>query len=288
LAVLSEAYQSLRQEDGNMTKDQARSVVNDFLDKNKWLQGMSVDFVASNVHIFVPVAAAALSESELRLTIAVWQSLHGAILPATPPSAPPSTQLPASPDSKLVDAVKKAITTVTDGVDIKHNNGKINLGVGGATAELKKGNSKVSAGISWAGTLSVETEKADFHFSGELSSTRWEIKLSYPEDDAVPNLTTLGDLFGKGEKAMQNIVSAVGSFKDLNDINAIKNAISPNIQPVKDAVEAVQGIAKASPKKRWNVGISVGSPDPNQVPGTPPPSNIPPGVEVKATLTLFF
>jgi hypothetical protein len=261
-----------------------RDAVNNFLDKNQnSFQGMSVDFIVMNVHVFLPHESGLLAASDLRVIVAVWRSMHGPIFTSQDDVLPPATHLPASPDSKLVEAVSKAISTVTDGVDIKHGDGKVNIGVGGLTAELKKGNAKLSAGVSWAGSLSVEAEKGDFHFSGELSSSRWQIQLSFPEDTAVPNLTTLGKVFGEGEKAMGNIIGATASFKNLNDIPGIKAAIAPNVQPVKDAVEAVQGIAKASPKKKVNFGFSIGSPDP-----APGQTGMPSGVEVKATLTLFF
>ena len=239
-----------------------RAQINDYLEKNKnWLSGMSVDFIVMNVHIFVPQAFAQLQSSEVRSLVAFWRSTHGPDFSSQLGVGPPSTNLPASPDGKLLDAVQKAITTVTDGVDIKHGNGKVNIGVGGLTAELTKGDAKLSAGVSWAGTLSVEAEKGDFHFSGDLSSSRWQIQLSFPEDTAVPDLTTLGKVFSQGEKAMGNIIGATASFKTLNDITGIKTAIAPNVQPVKDAVEAVQGIAKV-PLRKVDFGISFGSPDP--------------------------
>jgi hypothetical protein len=267
-----------------MDKAQASLAVDDYLAKNGWMSGMSVDFIVQNVHIFVPTASAALLPSELRSKVVYWRSTHGPDLSSVPGgSAQPSAQLPASPDSKLIEAVKKAITTVIDGRDIvKHGDGKVNIGVGGLTAELKKGDSTLSAGVSWGGTLSVEADKGDFHFQGELSSTRWQIQLTYPEDASVPDLTTLGKVFGEGEKAMRNIIGATASFKGLGDVGRVKDAISPQIQPVKDAVEAVQGIAKV-PLKRVDIGISVGSPDP-----APGQDGMPRGVEIKGTITIRF
>jgi len=266
-------------------KTQARLDVNAYLDKNTWLAGMSVFFIIQNVHIFVPAAASQLEPSELQSIVGFWRSMNGGlVIPSPVVATPPATQLPASPDSKLVEAVKKAVTTVTKGVDIKHGNGKINIGVSGVTAELTKGDAKLSAGISWGQTLKMEVEKGDFHFSGELANDHWKVELTYPEDTAVPDLSTLGKVFGEGEKALKNIASATAGFKNLSDITTVKNAISPNIKPVQDAVEAVQGIAKASPKKKKvNFGISLGSPDP--LPGQ---SGIPPGVQVKAVVTFFF
>jgi hypothetical protein len=274
-------HEALTQE---VAMDPNRLAVIDFLDKNqKTFQGMSVDFIAMNVRVFLPHVAGQFQPSELRAIVAVWRSLHGPIFLSTDDVLPPSTHLPASPDGKLKEAVQKVIAVVTDGVPIiSHKDGNVNIGVGGLTAELNKGDAKASVGVSWGGTLSVETEKGDFHFSGELSTTRWQIQLSYPEDTAVPDLTMVGDVIGAGHKAMGNIISATTSFKNLNDISGIKAAIAPNIQPVKDAVEAVQGIAKA-PIRKVDFGISIGSPDP-----APGQTGMPQGAEVKATLTIRF
>jgi hypothetical protein len=281
-----------------MDKTQANAAIDDYLEKNKdQLQDWTVDPIVHNVQVFLPAAAAQLTPGELSSKVINWQirssryrvppAAASASLSPNPSSVPPSAILPASPEGKLREAVKKAITTVVNGVDIKYErpgklSGKINIGVGGPTAELKKGDAKLSAGVSWGGTLSVQTDKGDFHFQGELSSTRWQIQLTYPEDAMVPDLTTLGKVFGEGEKAMRNIIGATASFKTLSDVGAIKDAISPQIQPVKDAVDAVQGIAKAPPKKP-SVGISLGSPDP-----LPNQTTIPRGVQVKGTVTVRF
>jgi hypothetical protein len=64
--------------------------------------------------------------------------------------------------------------------------------------------------------------------------------------------------------------------------SGIKAAIAPNVQPVKDAVEADQGIAKV-PLRKVDFGITFGSPDP-----APGQTGMPGGVEVKATLTIRF
>jgi hypothetical protein len=258
-------------------KEEAYQAVQAYLAQNKQrLQVMGVDMIVWEVRTFVPKASALL-DGELRATVAVWRSLNGPLYPLTI-SPPPTTG-----ESKLIEAVKRGVTTVIEGVDVKHGAGKINISLSGLTAELRKGDARLAAGVSWGGTLGVEAEKGDFHLSGELSSDRWEIKLSYPEDTAIPDLSKLGKVFGEGEAAMRNIIGATSGFRGLNDISRIKDAVKPHIQPVKDAVEAVQGIAKAPPKGGVSVGISLGSPDP--LPGQ---TGIPPGVQGQVTLTIRF
>jgi hypothetical protein len=258
-------------------KQEASLRVQGYLYKNKArLQYMTVDFIFSEVRNLGPDSKDLL-DSELRATIAVWLSLNRAVytLPVTP--------APTLPDSKLIDAIKKGVTTVIDGVDVvRSDDGKINVSISGLTAELAKGDGKVSANISWGGTLSVETQKGDFHLSGELSSEKWSVTLSWPQDTYVPDLSKLGKVFGEGESAMRKIASATASFRGLQDVERVKAAISPHVDAVSEAVDAVKSVAK-KPAKNVSFGFTLGSPNP--MPGE---SGIPRGVQGTATLTFWF
>ena len=282
-------------------KDEARQKIHSYLAINKKrLEMMTVDLIVWEVQTFVAMAKV-LEDSEVRAMVSIWRSLNGLtysiILP--PGVTPPP---PTSSDGQLIESVKQALKSLVEGVDLRHGNGKINIsvtgltaelqkassvakvdvGVGGVTGEVKKDNRAVSAGVSWGGTLAVEAHSGNFYFSGSLSSDRWEIKLSFGEDIAIPNLSTLGKIFGEGERAMGNIIGATSRFRNLNDVSRIKDAISPNIQPVQEAVEAVKGIAKASPN-RVSAGFSLGSPDP-----FPGQTGTPQGVQGQLTLTIRF
>ncbi len=258
-------------------KQEAYNRVQAYLYKHKTrLAAMSVDYIASDIRTFV-LDTSLLTDSELRGTIAVWRSLNGPVY-----SLPnPSYALPA--DSKLIESVKKGMTVLVDGVDITRGDGKVNISVSGVTAELQRGAGRAAVSLGWGGSLGLEAEAGDFHFSGEISSERWEVKLSYPQDTAIPDLSMLGNVFGEAEGAMRDIVGATASFRNLQDIPRVKDAITPHLQPVKDAVEAVKGIAKAKPNA-VSVGLSVGSapPMPWEV-GT-----MPRGVQGQLTLTITF
>jgi hypothetical protein len=241
----------------------------------KRFQVMTVDFIVSDIRHFGPDTTQLL-DSELRAAVSIWLAINAA--PYTLPVAP----TPPILDTKIVQAVKKAVTTLIDGVDIKTSDGKINIGVTGVTAELLKGDVRMATSMSWGGTLGVDTSKGDFHFHGELASDHWKVVFSYPEDTMVPDLSKLGKVFGEGEAAMRGIARATSSFKSLPDVGRVKDAISPYIQPVSDAVDAVKGIAK-TPAKRVSFGFSVGSPTP--MPGQ---TTISPGIQGTATLTVTF
>jgi hypothetical protein len=236
-------------------KQEATLRVQAYLEKHKKrLNILPVDNIVSDIRIFGPDTSQLL-DSELRATVSIWLAINQA--PYTLPVQPKLTL----PDSKVIDAVKKGVTTLIEGVDIYRGDGKINISVTGLTAELTKGDARIATGVSWGGTLGLEAQKGDFHFTGELSSEHWQIKLSYPQDTSVPDLSKLGKVFGEGERAMRGIVGATSSLRSLSDAGRVKDAIKPHVQGVTDAVDAVKGIAKA-PTKAVSFGFSLGSPNP--------------------------
>jgi hypothetical protein len=81
---------------------------------------------------------------------------------------------------------------------------------------------------------------------------------------------------------MRNIVSATASFRGLQDVERVKAAISPHVDAVSEAVDAVKSVAK-KPAKNVSFGFTLGSPNP--MPGE---SGIPRGVQGTATLTFWF
>lgn len=248
-----------------------------YLQRNKVrLQTLPVDLIVWEVEQFV-TQAASLPDNELRAHVAIWRSLNGPLYPL-PLSSPPTIA-----DSKLIQSVKRAVTTVIEGVDVKHGMGTVNIGVTGLTAELNKGDSRASIGVSWSGTLAVETQKGKFHFAGELSSERWELKLSFPDDTVIPDLSRVGKIFSEGEKGMREVLRATSTFRNLNDVARIKEAVKPHMRPIEEAVDAAKAIAKAPAKGGVNVGVSIGSPDP--LPGQ---TGMPSGVQAQVTLTLRF
>jgi hypothetical protein len=263
--------------DPRMTKEEANLKVQSYLAINKKrLESHNADMIVWELRSFVPGIDVML-ESELRATVSIWRSLNGPLFPLS--TTPP----PTMPESKLIASVKSAVTTVIQGVDLKHGDGKINISVTGLTAELSKQGGSASVGVSWGGTLAVEANKGDFHFAGELSSDRWQITLSYPEDTAVPDLSKLGKIFGEGEKAMRGIVSATSDFKSLHDAARVKEALAPHMLPVSEAVGAAKGIAKAPAKGGVSLGLTFGSPDP--LPGA---TGMPRGIQGQITLTVTF
>ena len=239
---------------------------------------MSVDAAMTEVRIWV-VESKSLSDTDLRSMVLGYYLVNSVRLPALMTSNPLSARLA---DAKIVKAVRDGVTTLIEGVDIGHDDGKINISISGLTGELTKGDMKLSAGVSWGGKLSLEAEKGPFHFSGELSKDHWEVSLSYPEDTAVPDMSKLGGVFGEAEKAMRGIVGATQGFSNAKDIPKAVGNMTPFMKPVGEAIEAVKGIAKA-PSRGVSVGIKFGSPDP--MPGQ---SGMPGGFQATVTITWSF
>src|SRR5687768_16600277 len=99
------------------TEAQQRVVA--YLYKNKTrLSLQTVNFIARDVRLFGPDSSA-LTDVELRAAIAVWRSING---PLVPPLAP-VVRTPS--ESKTIEAVKKALSTAIDGVDLTYGPGTV-------------------------------------------------------------------------------------------------------------------------------------------------------------------
>ena len=221
--------------------------------------------------------AAILTDAEIRSTIRDWMFLNNVKTPLLTPSTDEAA------DGPIKAAVKNEVKSVTDPVTVDRRvKGKVSIGIGGLTGELTKGSGSVGLTLGWGGKLQLDAAAGEFHFSGELSKDRWQVTLSYPDDTTVPNLTTLGKVFGEAEKAARDIAKASATFNNVNDISRIKGQLQPNLKPVKDAIEAVQGIAKASTGKP-NISLQFGSPDPQ-----PGQTGMPGGIQGQVVLTWVF
>src|SRR5262249_4041657 len=166
---------------------------------------------------------------------------HAMLRSLTPP--------PTGPDDKIKKAVQDAVTTDTKDVDVKRDGKRITIGLSGVTGELTKGLSTssltvgpggvtvksekpggtVSAGVSWGGTLSVAGSKGNFYLTTSLSKDKWEVKLSYPSDTPIPDLSKLGQVFGEGEKSLREVVRTTSGISDLKDVRQKIDVISPQV-----------------------------------------------------------
>ena len=103
----------------------------------------SIDSVVKDVKLFVFYGMSPISDDAIRQGVVQWATFNAPGLLIKPstigPPAPPATGAPSTnSDSDLIDAVKKAISTVSDGVTIGRKGANVNIGVTGATANLKR------------------------------------------------------------------------------------------------------------------------------------------------------
>ena len=222
--------------------------------------------VIGQVKTFVFYGMSTLPDDQIRKIVVQWATFNAVGLLTSVGTAPsPAPANPGDPppsSSDFVDAVKKVITTAGAGVTIGTKDKNFNLKVTGPTANLKSGDSGVSLGVSWGGTVKLQAESGPFHFDGEVGSDSWKIELTFPQDGAVPNLDTLPTIFKEGENSVRNIVRAAGQFNNIDDVRKISSQMKPDIAKVQDAVDAVSGIASMPKKGGWTFGFKIGSPDP--------------------------
>jgi hypothetical protein len=272
-------------------KPEAR--INEYLFTNKSkVEYSTVDLVVQDVKLNVFYGMSPISDAEIRAVIVRWATVYaiGMILrsPAGGTAPPPAPGAPSTPsDSELFDAVKKAVSTVIDGITIGKKGANVNIAVTGLTANLKKGDKSASLGISWGGTLKLEAASGPFHFAGNLSKDKWELVLSFPQDSYIPDLSSLGKVFTEGERAVWKMAEATRGFNNIGDAGKIGALMKPHAAAVQSAADALTGLKNASKKGGASFGFKVGSPDPG--PGVVGgEETIPPGVQGTLVFTYVF
>ncbi len=166
--------------------------------------------------------------------------------------------------SELASRLSEVLGSIPTKIELQRSVGRIAVSASGATAELRTGPStRVGATLSSGGTpgahietrsgelharvstqlgqpLRVETAYRDLRQSLTLTPDRWEIKVSWGSN--APDMTRLSDIFRRAQEGMVGILGAAGDV-DLNDLSATTSAISPHLEPIKQAVRTAGEIA---------------------------------------------
>ena len=247
---------------------------------------LSVNAVVRRIYQYVPEAAS-MSRGNVEAAVRSWSANRGIVLPrlsAVPDPAdviPPAPARPSIADSEIVSRIRSAFEGIVDGVGVVREYGFAKISAKGQTIGLgRRGGFETSGTVSWGGAMGIQTSYRDFHFSGEISADRWELNFSYPVEEPVPDLSSLSKVFQEGESAMSRIAQEISRFGSLADLSRISDRVKPYLQPVKDAVQAVQGIAGAQ-AGRVMFGLSASGPGIGSRPTTT-------GIEVTATITVTF
>ena len=198
-------------------------------------QYSTMDIVVKDVKLSVFYGMSQMSDEGIRKVVAQWAVVNAVGLLVTVPTggsgapAPPGT-LPTT-DSEFIDAVKKAVSTINDGVTVGKKGANVNIGVTGLTGNLKSRDNIASLRALLDGeTWSFGAESGPFHFQGELSSdkSRRSHSSSPPDYLYPPDLSTLGKVFSEGEKAVrQDGRDATRRLNNISDARKVGALVKP-------------------------------------------------------------
>jgi hypothetical protein len=258
-----------------------------YLDANRdRYRFFSIDFIVIEAKTLALGPGSPVSTEAVRRVVTQWSQSNNVLrLPGGPGGNPalPSKPMAPSRASELLDNVKRVVSRVAEGVTLTRGSGSLNIKVTGATAALTTAAGSAGLTISWGGTLGLKAESGPFHFAGELSKDKWEIALTFPDDDAVPNLAELPRIFSEGEQAMRKVAVATAGFSNISDAAQVGARIKPHVAALEEAVSAASGIPLPDKKSGKSFGFKLGSPDP--LLGE---QGIPRGVQATLTFTYWF
>ncbi|BDC51805.1 hypothetical protein F183_A41200 [Bryobacterales bacterium F-183] len=243
------------------------------------VESLTLDMAVESVIQGVFLGPPPISKDEVRRIVSGWAMFNApAMLRRQPVSGPkgigpdPPPPVPIS-NSDLLDSVKKALKTVTDGVKIGNDKHNVTVLVTGAAVNLFDGT--VTLESSWTGTLELGVNAGPLHFSGKLGQEEWQIEVTFPNDTALPSAASLGKVFGEGEAAMRKLARESRNIKNLDDAKRMTALLKPEIAAVQEAADAVMKIAKKTESKGgFDVGFKFGNPPPG-----PNQEGIPKGYE---------
>lgn len=241
----------------------------------------AVTYVKTDVFYGMPPIPA----DQIQQIIARWAITNapGMLVTVANVPAPGSAGASAPPvvtNSDFIDAVKKAVKTVADGVKIGNDKNNVTILVTGPTVNLLDG--AVTLESSWTGTLELGVNAGPMHFGGTLGTDQWQIQVSFPSDTPLPNAASLGKVFGEGEAAMRKLAKQSRNIKNLDDAKRITATLKPEIAAVQEAADALMSLAKNAnaSKGGFEVGFKIGSPPPG-----PGQEGIPKGYEGSIVFT---
>lgn len=165
--------------------------------------------------------------------------------------------------TKLIPNLK-ATFGMFDGVTISNLSRpgvSTNIFVTGITQTLgrTKGGIAGQVELGWDRTLGFQLSRAGWSVHGEVDpSGQWSFSLSFPGEAPLPVLPWVDGIFREGAVAIQGL-SGIASrgVPSLENIGPLVNEMKPNIDRLKNAVDAGKGIANAKPG--WNLALTVGS-----------------------------
>jgi len=146
-------------------------------------------------------------------------------------------------ESELLASARNAFSKIPTEAKLEHHGAYVKLSLGGLEAGFERDEDhSVSVGTESGKDVGVNIASGPVHFAAKLEPgeaggpVKWEVGMTFPGDDPVPLLGSLGGVFGAANSSIGRVASDIRAGKA--DVGKIKEQWAP----VKEATEAVKGI----------------------------------------------
>ena len=158
-------------------------------------------------------------------------------------------------ESEALAAIKNALGKVPTEARLERSGAFVKVSLSGLEAGYERDDdTKATVGTASGKDVAVNLAAKGVHFAGKIEPgtggepTKWELGLTFPGDDMVPLIPTLGAVFGSASSAVGQVASDASAGK------ASVDSVKKQWEPVKGAVDALSGIAGHS---SVSVGVKV-------------------------------
>jgi hypothetical protein len=158
-------------------------------------------------------------------------------------------------ESELIATARNAFSKIPTEAKLEHKGAFVKLSLGGLEAGYERDDEhKATVGTESGKDVGVNIVSGPVHFAAKIEPgeaggpAKWEIGMTFPGDDPVPLLGSLGGVFGAANSSLGRLASDLRAGKT----NAGK--VKEQWAPVKEATEAVKGILGHS---RVSAGVKV-------------------------------
>jgi hypothetical protein len=171
-------------------------------------------------------------------------------------------------ESELIATVKNAFSKIPTKVELKRSGAFVRLSISGLETGYEGEGAKATVGTTGS-DVAVNVSVKHVHFAAKVEpageKTKWEVGLTFPGEDLIPMMGSLGGLFGSANRSVGSVAS------DLRGGKIDTGRLKEQFEPVKEAAGAVSAIAEHS---AVSFGIKIEGEGPN--------------VKAMATLTVSF
>ncbi|MEO1493332.1 MAG: hypothetical protein AAFV19_14350 [Pseudomonadota bacterium] len=169
----------------------------------------------------------------------------------------------------------------TAGVRFRGEDGQASVSTDGMSIEATpSSNTRLRMGVTWEGAMTFQTRINQFNFTSSLSGNRWSVRLTFPTARMPQDVTELGEVFHRAERATRDVITRTGRLRDLGEVRDAVGELSPQFSTISRAVSTASNIAAPQPVIRFGIEASG--------PGYNPDPDAPRGSNVSALLSVSF